>query len=416
MKIEVKEGTNTINKYKEYVNYSDFFCKAKKRNRNDKIMKVFASICLTFPLVFFIYIFFSIAVDAYYAFNKPKVFIDIKSVEDQSNEMYVDGNKMQYTQLALLENLKKYCDDISLEILPELFSIRTMREISEKKIGWFELSSLYAHAYKHSTQDVSVNYILSSLKKNKKIKVFFNTTIFSRGDSVDPNNAGLLASLVASIYTIIVCLAVSTPIGVLAGLFIEDMMRKGKFRTFCETSINNLSSTPTIILGMIGLELYINTLHLPRASSLVAGLTLSFVMIPIITNTTQQAARTVPQSIREGATALGATPVQIILHHVLPISVPSICTGIILGIARIIGEASPLLFIGMSAFIPEIPNNLVESTITFPMQIYAWTKRPEKTFNELISVISLILLVILLISNLLTSLIRKKFSSHLIHH
>lgn len=411
MKKEIKINIDIDSKkFNESINYSDFFLKAKRRTRSDKVMKMFSSMCLTFPLVFFIYIFFSISVDAYYAFNKPKVFIDIGS------NVTTDSPSIESTEFILLRYLNEYSDNIYLDTLSELFSIKTMRAIRENRVGWFELSSVYSDAYKHTTKDLHINSILSDLKKHKKINVFFNTTIFFRGDSVDPNNAGILASLIASIYTIFVCLVISAPVGVLAGLFIEDMMHKGRLRTFCETSINNLSSTPTIILGMIGLELYINVLHLPRASSLVAGLTLSFVMIPIITNTTQQASHAIPRSIREGAIALGATQLQTILHHVLPISVPRICTGIILGIARIIGEASPLLFIGMAAFIPEIPNNLTEPTITFPMQIYAWTKRPEKTFNELISVISLILLIILLVSNLVTLLIRKKFSSHLIHH
>ena len=189
----------------------------------------------------------------------------------------------------------------------------------------------------------------------------------------------------------------------------EEFAPKNNLTDIIEISINNLAAIPSIIYGLLGLTIYLQVIHLPRSSSLVGGMTLFMLVLPIIIIATRNTIRSIPQSIRDGALALGASKMQTTLHHLLPLSMPGIMTGTILAISRALGETAPLLMIGMVAFIADTPRNFLDPTTVLPVQIYLWSDSPEMGFAEKTSAAILILLIFLTLFNLSAIIIRKKF-------
>ncbi len=250
---------------------------------------------------------------------------------------------------------------------------------------------------------------LEILKQRNMLTIGLDYDFFLSGDSREPELAGFLASIVGSILTIIVCLVVAFPIGVMAAIYLEEFARKGWFGDVIEVNINNLAAVPSIVFGLLGLALYLGFFGLPRSSALVGGLTLALMTLPIIIIATRAALRAVPPSIRDAARALGASEIQVVLHHSLPLALPGIMTGTILGIARAIGETAPLLMIGMVAFIADVPTTITDPATVMPVQIYLWASSPEISFMEKTSSGIMVLLVILLALNLLAISLRNKF-------
>jgi phosphate transport system permease protein len=195
----------------------------------------------------------------------------------------------------------------------------------------------------------------------------------------------------------------------MCAFYLEEFSPKNRFTDLLEISINNLAAVPSIIYGLLGLVLYLQFFNLPRSSSLVGGLTLFMLVLPIIIITTRNAIRTIPKSIRDGALALGASKMQIALHHLLPLSIPGIMTGTILAISRALGETAPLLMIGMVAFIADVPQTLFDASSALPVQIFLWSDLPENGFVEKTSAAILVLLALLITLNLTAVILRKKF-------
>ncbi len=241
------------------------------------------------------------------------------------------------------------------------------------------------------------------------VKRVFNLSFFTQGDSRAPERAGFLGAMIGSAFTLIVCLSVVFPIGVMSAVYLEEFARRNKWVDIIEVNINNLAAVPSIVFGLLGLAVYINMMHLPRSASLVGGMTLALMILPVIIIATRASLKAVPGSIRDAARALGANPLQVVWHHTLPLSMPGIMTGTILGLARAIGETAPLLMIGMVAFVADLPTGFTSPATVMPVQIFLWAGSPEAGFSEKTAAGILLLLVLLLAMNALAIVLRKRF-------
>ena len=252
---------------------------------------------------------------------------------------------------------------------------------------------------------------LKSLKDKGAVRSVFNGTFFTHGDSRSPEQAGFLSAMAGSGFTLLMCLLVVFPLGVATAVYLEEFAKKGRWVDIIEVNINNLAAVPSIVFGLLGLAVYINLLGLPRSSALVGGMTLALMILPVIIITTRVSLASIPRSIRDAARALGATEVQVVAHHVLPLAMPGIMTGTILGLSRAIGETAPLLMIGMVAFVADIPHSFTTSATVMPVQIYLWASSPDPGFVEKTAAGILVLLMLLLAMNALAIYLRKRFET-----
>ena len=250
---------------------------------------------------------------------------------------------------------------------------------------------------------------LKALEEHGAVEQTFNTGFFTNGDSREPEQAGMLGSIVGSIFTIFVCLAVSFPFAVLTAVYLEEFSTPGRLSDVIEVNINNLAAVPSIIFGLLGLSVYLSLFGLPRSSALVGGLTLALMTLLTIIITTRTALTSIPGSIRDAARALGASPMQVVMHHTLPLALPGIMTGSILGISRALGETAPLLMIGMVAFVADVPHMLTDPATAMPVQIYLWADSSEPAFAERTSACIMVLLLFLVAFNALAIYVRKRF-------
>ena len=230
-------------------------------------------------------------------------------------------------------------------------------------------------------------------------------------DSTDADTAGVWGAVKGSFLTMLVTLALSFPMGVLAAIYLEEFSPRSRWVGLIEVSINNLAAVPSIIFGLLGLAVFINTLHLPRSSPLVGGLTLALMTMPVIIISGRNAIKAVPPSIRDAALAVGASRVQTVFHHVLPLALPGILTGTIIGMARALGETAPLLMIGMRAFVATPPGGVTEPSSVLPMQIFLWSDEIDKGFVQNTSAAIIVLLIFLLAMNGIAIYLRNRFEN-----
>jgi phosphate transport system permease protein len=239
----------------------------------------------------------------------------------------------------------------------------------------------------------------------------FNTALFVNGDSREPEIAGIRGALMGSFYMLVVTLAIAFPIGVAAAVYLEEFAKRNRWADLVEVNINNLAAVPSIVFGLLGLAVFINWLALPRSAPLVGGLVLSLITLPVIIISTRAAIKAVPPSIREAALSVGASRMQVVVHHILPMASPGILTGTILGMSRALGETAPLLMIGMVAFIVDVPGGFLDPATALPVQIYLWADSPERAFAERTSAAILVLLGFLFLMNLAAVIIRKRLEN-----
>lgn len=243
----------------------------------------------------------------------------------------------------------------------------------------------------------------------KKITKRFNKTFFTSGDSREPELAGILGALMGSILTLALTLVLAFPIGVSAAVYLEEFAPKSRWTDIVEVNINNLAAVPSIVFGLLGLAVFINFFHMPRSAPVVGGLVLTLMTLPVIIIASRASLQSVPPSIREAALGIGASKMQMVLHHVLPLAMPGILTGAILGIARALGETAPLLMIGMVAFIVDIPSHFTDPATALPVQIFLWADSPERAFVERTSGAIMVLLVFLVLINSFAVILRNRF-------
>ena len=247
------------------------------------------------------------------------------------------------------------------------------------------------------------------LKERGKLDRKFKLSFLTHGDSREPELAGIYGALKGSLFTLLVTFLLSFPIGVITAIYLEEFAKKNRWTDLIEVNINNLAAVPSIIFGLLSLAIFLNFFHLPRSASLVGGLTLMLMILPMIIIASRTALRSVPRSIRDAARGIGASEVQVVFHHALPLAMPGILTGTIIGMARALGESAPLLMIGMVAFIVDPPGDISDPSTVLPVQIYQWALRPERGFVENTSGAIMILLLFLFIMNVGAIYLRRKF-------
>ncbi len=260
------------------------------------------------------------------------------------------------------------------------------RRLNDKVVGWIE-----------------------KLESEGRVEKRFNTTFFTAGDSREPEMAGIAGAAAGSFYTLLVTLLLSFPIGVAAAVYLEEFAPTNRLTDLIEVNINNLAAVPSIVFGLLGLAVFINFFGLPRSAPLVGGLVLTLMTLPTIIIASRAALKSVPPSIREAALGVGASKMQMVFHHVLPLAMPGMLTGTIIGMAQALGESAPLLMIGMVAFIVDIPGGPTDPSTVLPVQIYLWADSPERAFVEKTSAAIMVLLAFLMTMNALAVVLRKKF-------
>ena len=265
-----------------------------------------------------------------------------------------------------------------------------------------------APADQRRVNDTVIGWI-DRLEERGLVATKFNTGFFANGDSREPELAGIGGAVAGSFYTLLVTLALSFPIGVAAAIYLEEFAPKNRWTDLIEVNINNLAAVPSIVFGLLGLAMFINLFGLPRSAPLVGGLVLTLMTLPTIIIASRAALKSVPPSIREAALGVGASRMQTVFHHVVPLAMPGMLTGTIIGMAQALGETAPLLMIGMVAFIVDIPGGPMDPSSVLPVQVYLWADSPERAFVERTSAAIIVLLSFLIAMNTFAVIMRRRF-------
>ncbi|MBA1141226.1 phosphate ABC transporter permease PstA [Mesorhizobium neociceri] len=250
---------------------------------------------------------------------------------------------------------------------------------------------------------------MNKLKADGVMAEHFNTGLFTYGASSRPETSGMGVAIIGSFYMMVIVLVLALPIGVAASIYLEEFAKKNRFTDLIEVNINNLAAVPSIVFGLLGLAVFINFLGMPRSAAFVGGLVLTLMTLPTIIIATRAALAAVPPSIRSAALGLGASKMQMVFQHILPLAAPGILTGTIIGLARALGETAPLLLIGMVAFVADYPKTPFDPATALPVQIYMWANEAERAFVERMSGAIIILLVFLMAMNITAIVLRRRF-------
>lgn len=411
----------------------------KKRNAKEFRFKLLGITSIALALSFLVLLFAMLTSKGYGAFLRSEIKLTINLTKEEiaaGSNLTVQEldqiptaeliEKINYRRLIKQSLKEKFPDAKSLAEINSLYQLTSKisalelkkqisqnpQLIGEKYDLWLSASSKVDIYFKHkqtsSLNKKQVEWLEKSIA-NHEIKTAFNWKFFTFADSREPEIAGIGSGLVGSILVMLIFLSLAFPIGVMCAFYLEEFAPKNRITDIIEISINNLAAIPSIIYGLLGLTVYLQFFYLPRSSSLVGGMTLFMLVLPVIIIATRNTIRSIPNSIRDAAIGLGASKVQIVLHHLLPLSVPGIMTGTILAISRALGETAPLLMIGMIAFIADIPQNFSDPTTVLPVQIYLWSDSPEAGFAEKTAAAILVLLAMLILFNLIAVILRKKF-------
>ncbi|MEP7315386.1 MAG: phosphate ABC transporter permease PstA [Sphingomicrobium sp.] len=280
--------------------------------------------------------------------------------------------------------------------------------LDHKAEVWLPVGSKLEVAVK-GDGDPTFEGLATAIESKQGLRRTFNPDFLTSSDATDPTYAGVWGALKGTFLTIMVTMLLAFPIGVLSALYLEEFAPRNRWTDLIEVSINNLAAVPSIIFGLLGLAVFLNFMHLPRSAPLVGGLTLALMTMPVIVIAGRNAIKSVPPSIRDAALGVGASKMQVVFHHVLPLALPGILTGTIIGMARALGETAPLLMIGMRAFIASPPNGLTEPSSVLPVQIFLWSDEVDRAFVEKTSAAIIVLLIFMLAMNGLAIYLRNKF-------
>ncbi len=372
----------------------------KIRHMKDKFFKALSLSGLIFSIVFLVIFFTDIVTKAIPSFKQAYVELPMTYNEETVNDsIYAVEEKYEtLVSRAWFRDMPKFAQSH-----PEVMG-KTVNEwvLADDEVDQY----LKGHSNTLSDDEIAT---LKELQALGKVELRFNTVFFTTGDSKIPENSGFYSSVVGSIMTILVCMAVAFPIGVMTAVYLEEFAKDNKLSHIIEININNLAAIPSILFGLLGLAIYINFFGMPRSSALVGGLTLALMTFPVIIVSSRSALRSVPASIRQAAFSLGLTKLQVVKDHVLPLGMPGILTGSIIGMSRAMGETAPLIFVGMVVFSPDAPSSILSAATVMPAQIFTWAGMPEGAYVERVSGAILILLGVLLSMNALAIYFRKKY-------
>jgi phosphate transport system permease protein len=410
-----------------------------RRKRAESRFRLYGFFSVFISLVFILVLFYSIFSKGIFAFLQTKILVEL-NIQKEFEKVKSEYPEVKDKDILQKINYRKITQESLKKVFPEakrraeiiqIYSLLARnayletqkrveknfhkRTIVENLKVWLPASSNIDMYFKGKISEDSGKIsavqkgLISKLKEEGKIAKFFNRTLFLEGDSREAESAGILGAITGSIFVIFISILFSLPIGLAAAIYLQEFAPRNKFVSVIELAINNLAAVPSIVFGLLGLALFLNFADLPRSSSLAGGLTLGMLVLPVIIVTSRNALASVPPSIRQAAVGLGASKMQVVFHHVLPLSLSGIMTGAILSVARALGETAPLLMIGMVAFIRDIPHNFTDPATALPVQIYIWSDLPEIGFVEKTSAGIIILLLFLVLANSLAVYLRKKF-------
>jgi len=412
--------------------------RVRRRQLYERLFRGSGAAAISVGLLFVVALFFSIISKGYTAFAQTQVKLDLEFAPaalglGSSSPSAKELGEADYSAVireALLREFPEVTERKERRELAALVSSGAPYELRElalsdpsligsKRSLWLtaddEVDMFVKGTFERATpeaerriKDREIAWI-DRLDSQGRVQKHFNSTFFTGGDSREPELAGLGGALMGSIYTLLLTLLLSFPLGVAAALYLEEFAPKSRWLDLIEVAINNLAAVPSIVFGLLGLALFINFFDLPRSSSLVASLVLTLMTLPVIIIASRAALRSIPNSIRQAALGVGASRRQTVLHHVVPLALPGMLTGAIVGMARALGETAPLLMIGMVAFLVEVPKGFTEPATLLPVQIYLWADSPERAFAERTSAAIIVLLVFLMLMNSLAVILRQRF-------
>ena len=405
----------------------------KSRYRSEKRFRAFGIAAVAFGLLAVVVLFTDIISKGASAFVESYIQLDIHwdaealGIDDPSDaEQINNANYDALIKASLRERFPEVTTRLERRSLYQLvssgagFQLRDQLQADPSLLGsrqaqWLLADDdvdMFIKASADKRNNVRLGEIarpwVSILEQDGDIDLKWNASLFSSGDSREPEQAGVWAAVVGSFFTMLVALTLAFPIGVAAAVYLEEFAPRNRYTDFIEVNINNLAAVPSIIFGLLGLAIFINLFGMPRSVPLVGGLVLTLMTLPTIIISARSAIKSVPPSIREAALGMGASRMQVVMHHVLPLAMPGMLTGAIIGMAQALGETAPLLMIGMVAFIVDIPGGPLESATVLPVQIYLWADSPEASFVALTSAAIMVLLAFLITMNTLAVLLRKR--------
>ena len=408
-----------------------------KRYARERRFRLLGLVSVSAGLVFLAIFFMSIIGRGYTAFSQTFVKLDVEftpaiidPLGTADNDSYSEGDYQRIMRESLAALFPEVTSRADRRALGELLSIGGSYDLQEMVMADHALvgakRTLWVPAHTNvdmldkgnidpdsdaRDRPVSDDYIAwyRKLVDLGRVERRFNVALFSNGDSREPELAGILGAAAGSFYMLLVTLFLSFPIGVAAAVYLEEFAPRNSWTDLIEVNINNLAAVPSIVFGLLGLFLFINIGGLPRSAPLVGGLVLMLMTLPVIIIAARASIKSVPPSIREAALGLGASKMQMVFQHVVPLALPGILTGTIIGMARALGESAPLLMIGMVAFIVDVPQGPLDPSTALPVQIYIWADSPERAFTEKTSAAIIVLLGFLLLMNLTAVLLRRRF-------
>ena len=403
----------------------------KRRYRAERRFKIYGIVAISLSLAFLALLFITIAGKGYSAFQQTEIKLDIFfDPAEFQDDLIADANFPALVKASLRELFPAVSGRREKRSLYGLvspgaaFQVRRALLNDRKLVG--QMISIWVLADddvdmlvkghidrqlpedQRRLKDKQLAWI-DQLAADGRLHKAFNVNFFTNGDSREPETAGIWGALMGSFYTLVVTLLLSFPIGVAAAVYMEEFAPKNRWTDIIEVNINNLAAVPSIVFGLLGLALFLNFIGLPRSAPLVGGLVLTLMTLPTIIIASRASLKSVPPSIREAALGVGASKNQMVFHHVLPLALPGMMTGTIIGMARALGESAPLLMIGMVAFIVDIPGGFTDPSTVLPVQIYLWADSPERAFVERTSAATMVLLAFLITMNALAVMVRKRF-------
>jgi len=372
----------------------------KRRYAAEKRFKAYAITALTLAGAFLIFFFADMISKGFPALQQAEILVDVH-YNDTSKQNYkkaVDKPLRRIVSRGYLRTLPLYMEDH-----PELMGTNESRWVlATADVDQYLKGKPHRLKSKYQKQ-------IDELLKAEKVRLAFNTGFFTRGDSKMAELAGIRSAVIGSIYVLFLTMIFALPIGVMTAVYLEEFAPDNRLTQVIEVNINNLAAIPSILFGLLGLAIFINFFGAPRSSALAGGLTLALMTLPIVIITTRAALQAVPDSIREAAFGLGASRWQTVWHHVLPLAMPGILTGSIIGLAQAMGETAPLLIVGMMAYVPDAPGNILEAATVLPAQIYTWAGESIRAYEERTAAAILVLLSVLLSLNTMAVYLRKHF-------
>ena len=410
------------------------------RINKEKRFQIYGVAALLFAMIMLVTLFITIFSKGLSAFIQTKVNLDIEltqEVIDPEGSRDLNVLKQANYQKLIDDSLKLYALNLFDKDEKEL--IKNLRMILSP-IAYLELRNLVIDNQDFIGKTKKVSFIasddidqyfkgkidmsipeddrkitdiqekfLDDLQSKGQINKVFNKTLFTKSDSREAELSGVLGAVIGSFYSLLIAGLLSIPIGIGAAIYLQEFAKKNRITDFIEININNLAAVPSIVFGLLGLAIFLNMFLMPRSAPLVGGMVLALMTLPKIIIPARAAILAVPNSIKDGALALGASHMQVILHYVLPLAMPAILTGIIIGLAQALGETAPLLMIGMVAFIPDTPIYMTDPATALPVQIFMWADHPERAFVERTSAAIIILLFFLILMNSIAIYLRQKF-------